>query len=531
MAQVWVARMRGKHGFEKLVAVKTILPKYATDEMFQKMFLDEARIASRIEHNNVAQTLDLGEQHGTLFIVMEWVDGEALTKLLGAVSKRGSKVPVGIILRVLADTCGGLHAAHELRGIDGANLGVVHRDVSPQNILLSARGVAKLIDFGIAKARDRMSGETSAGLVKGKIKYMAPEQALGRPVDRRVDVWAIGAILYRTLAGRPAFAGNNELEMLHSLTSGKPPLPMPKSVPTPIGNVALRALAHDAERRFATAGDLQAAMEQAMIEAGVVTTTGDVQAFIEEHLPDRAKARKQMLDLAIAAGRERDRMQQLLQAPMKDSSSGILDVGSRVMPVGGTFTRRAPSLHGIPPTPAPPPGSAPPHDPDGDVTVALAPTPLNGALWVRPSEPPPELLSAPGDTVESVNDIALRRRRQQLMLAVGAGVSALGLITLIAIAVTRGSSGDGHAVATTSLAAWSRGLRLPATAETNAPIATAAPTQPAPTQTAADPPYALAATPAPAPPKPIAAPTSTPTTAPKPTTTTPKKPRVDMDGF
>ena len=215
MASVWVARFQGKHGFEKLVAIKTILPKYSSDATFQRMFLDEARISCGIEHANVAQIFDLGDEQGILYLVMEWVDGDSLAQLQRAVERKGRSIPYGICLRILADACGGLHAAHELRGKDGAPLGVVHRDISPQNILVAAKGAAKVIDFGIAKARDRLAGETSTGILKGKIQYMAPEQALGEATDRRADIWAVGAVLYHMIAGRPQFDGPNQLATLH----------------------------------------------------------------------------------------------------------------------------------------------------------------------------------------------------------------------------------------------------------------------------------------------------------------------------
>src|SRR5450432_667070 len=174
MASVWVARQRGKHGFEKLVAIKTILPKFAADVRFQEMFLDEARIASRIEHANVAQIFDLGEENEILYLVMEYVEGDALSKLNRACQRSGIRIPTGVILRVLSDTCAGLHEAHEMRDGSGRPLEIVHRDVSPHNILVSTRGTAKLIDFGIATARSRAGAETSSGVLKGKIQYMAP---------------------------------------------------------------------------------------------------------------------------------------------------------------------------------------------------------------------------------------------------------------------------------------------------------------------------------------------------------------------
>jgi serine/threonine protein kinase len=320
MAQVWVARLHGKHGFEKLVAIKSILPKYAEDQRFQQMFLDEARIASKIEHTNVAQILDLGEEHHVLFLAMEWVDGESLSKLARAVERRGTRIPTGILARVLADTLGGLHAAHELRGDDGHLLGVVHRDISPQNILISTKGAAKLIDFGIAKARDRVAEDTNAGLLKGKIHYMAPEQANGSDVDRRADLWAIGATLYHLLTGRPPFEGENQLATLHLLTSGKPPAPLPPFVPRAVAEVVERSLAFDANERYATAADMQAALEHAMVESRTVATQADVARYVTEQLADRNRARREAVDLAVAAAKERARVDLLLRPGDRTSS-------------------------------------------------------------------------------------------------------------------------------------------------------------------------------------------------------------------
>jgi serine/threonine protein kinase len=242
MASVWVARLVGKHGFEKLVAIKTILPRFARDPTFQQMFLDEARISSRIQHVNVAQILDLGDQHGVLFLVMEWVDGDALSKLAQAVADGGGSFPPGIAVRILADVCAGLHAAHELRDRSGEPLGIVHRDVSPHNILIDAQGVAKVIDFGIAKARDRAAGDTKTGSFKGKIKYMAPEQAVQpKSTDRRADIWAVGAVLYTLLAGRSPYESENDMATLLQLAQQKPPDSLPSTIPAPSPGIPARA--------------------------------------------------------------------------------------------------------------------------------------------------------------------------------------------------------------------------------------------------------------------------------------------------
>jgi serine/threonine protein kinase len=323
MASVWLARQHGKHGFEKLVAVKTILPLYANDLRFQQMFLDEARIASGIEHPNVAQILDLGEEKEVLYLAMEWVDGDSLSKLFRAAEKSSQTLPIGIICRILADTCAGLHAAHELHDKNGELLNVVHRDVSPQNILVSTKGQVKLIDFGIAKARDRVAGDTNTGFLKGKILYMAPEQALGRPVDRRADVWAIGTVLYHMLAGVPPFEGANQLATLHLLTQEAPLPPLPSHIPEPVVEVVRRALVRDPESRIANADELQRLLERAMRESGQTAIQTDVAAFVNKQLVDRVEARRKAMDLALEAARHRQKLQQMLQPANPDSSSGI----------------------------------------------------------------------------------------------------------------------------------------------------------------------------------------------------------------
>jgi eukaryotic-like serine/threonine-protein kinase len=378
MASVWVARLVRKHGFEKLVAIKTILPKYAEDETFQKMFFDEARIASRIDHVNVGHIHDLGEEDNILYLVMEWIDGDALTRLRRSIIKSGSPFPVDVALRIIADVLSGLHAAHELRGNDGGPLGVVHRDVSPQNILVTVEGIAKLIDFGVAKARDRLVEETNTGFVKGKVQYMAPEQALGKVVDRRADLWAVGAVLYHLVAGKPPFDADNQLAMLHVLTSGKKPTALPPRIPTKVAEVIETALQHDLDKRYQSAIEMKNAIERTNLAA----TTDQVAECLRTFLGEQAEARRHALSVALHTADTRANMSAV-------STSSVSHV--RGVPAATTG-----SDSGVAPPPIHPvvnPGSSPPvQTEDGSLSVR-ATQPLGG----KTSEPSsPSNPSAPG---------------------------------------------------------------------------------------------------------------------------------------
>ncbi len=296
MASVWAARVKGKHGFEKIVAVKTILPHVARETSFRTMFVDEARIASRIRHPNVADLDDLGEEGNTLYMVLEWIDGDSWFRLHRSVRRHGQEFPLAMLLRIAADACAGLHAAHELRDEQGRLLQVVHRDVSPQNILISTGGLVKVIDFGVAKAATRLSESTKTGFLKGKAEYISPEQALQQKVDRRADLWAIGTILYEYLADRLPFEAENEYATLRAIASGKPPRPLPPTVPDAIAAIVMRALS-PADQRFATGLEMQRALEAAMPEP---IGPAEISAFVRKHMSDRITARHTDLARAIA---------------------------------------------------------------------------------------------------------------------------------------------------------------------------------------------------------------------------------------
>jgi len=400
MASVWIARQRGKHGFERLVAIKTILPQYASDDRFRQMFLDEARIASRIEHFNVARIIDLGEEHEVLYLVMEYVDGDSLSKLRRSCTKAGVNIPPGVLLRILADACSGLHEAHELKDDHGQLLDIVHRDISPHNILVSTKGVAKVIDFGIAKARDRMAGETNAGVLKGKIQYMAPEQALGRKVDRRADLWAVGATLYHLLTGKPPFDADNTLGTLHLLTSGRPPLPLPPNVPPAVAAIARKALTSSVEARFQSAAQMRDAMEAAMIDAKITTSGSDVASFLGAQLADRTAKRRHVVDIALAAAAERERIVEVLKPSLERTGSGL--------------------------TSAPPPA--------GERTIAEAPAALRSSAVPDATSSNSATHGTPAGTVASEVIELPRRPRTGLVVALLAiGLAAAGGVAFVTL--------------------------------------------------------------------------------------------------
>jgi serine/threonine-protein kinase len=324
MASVWLARLKGKHGFEKLVALKTILPELAQDKRFRRMFLDEARIASRIEHVNIAQTLDLGEQDGHLYLVMEWVDGDSLSKLDRALEKAGQFMPLPILLKVMVEACAGLHAAHELCDPSGAPLGIVHRDVSPQNILVSVKGQTKLIDFGIAKAQSGPSEETRAGILKGKVNYMPPEQAMRKAVDRRTDVWAVGAVLYRMLSRRTPYESPSPVTSFRMLTSLEQPALLPEHVEPGLRLLVMRALSPKPENRPATARELQAMLEEVAPENGGLASSEELASFVTAHLGHTLQERRDQITRALDTATERDTLAEAL-GRSKDATSGVKD--------------------------------------------------------------------------------------------------------------------------------------------------------------------------------------------------------------
>jgi serine/threonine-protein kinase len=273
MGTVHIGRLAGPHGFSRTVAIKRMHAHLAGDPEFTRLFLDEARLAARISHANVVSTLDVVQESNELLVILEYVPGASLASLLRAIGKKGARLPVSIAATVVSQALHGLHAAHEVRDDHGKLLGLIHRDVAPDNLLVGTDGITRVLDFGIAKATE-LGRRTRDGRIKGKLRYMAPEQLRAQPLDRRADVYAAGAVLFEALTGRPLVGGSNDLEQLESLRqladSQKTPSVAAPSVPPVLDAIVRKALAHRPEDRFETAADMARALEK---EVGVAAPT------------------------------------------------------------------------------------------------------------------------------------------------------------------------------------------------------------------------------------------------------------------
>jgi serine/threonine-protein kinase len=289
MATVHIGRLLGEAGFARTVAIKRLHRHFARAPEFVGMFVDEARLAARIRHPNVVTTLDVVAEAGELFLVMEYVQGESLSRLFRALAARGQPVPARIAVSIAAGVLYGLHAAHEARSEQGQPLHLVHRDVSPQNIIVDVDGVARVLDFGIAKAASRVHS-TREGQLKGKLAYMAPEQIMHHGADRRSDIYAVSVVLWEMLTGRRfvdtanvAAAATRIVEAPHEAPSGVTP-----TLPSELDAIVLRGLCHDPQARFQTAREMAVALEGA-VPPHTAREVGEwVQRVAEEALRARA---------------------------------------------------------------------------------------------------------------------------------------------------------------------------------------------------------------------------------------------------
>lgn len=314
MAQLHYGTVLGDAAFQKTVAIKRLLPQLKADAEIVTMLIDEARMASRVSHPNVVSILDVIAEAGEVALVMPYVDAESLARLVAASRAAGGACPMPVASRIVHDALLGLHAAHEAKDAAGQPLGLVHRDVSPENVLVGADGVARVADFGVAKARGKLV-VTREGVVKGKLRYMAPEHFKGREIDRRADLYSAGVVLWELLAGEPLWAGAGEAQLGLKILNAAiaPPSTKAPGVPAAIDAIVAKATARRPDDRYATAREMAAAL----FDAAPLASSDDVAAWVSAHGGEVIAARA-----AFIEGIERSGLASL-GAPSKPSPTPV----------------------------------------------------------------------------------------------------------------------------------------------------------------------------------------------------------------
>ncbi len=337
MARVLLTMAEGPHGFNKLLVVKELREELAHDPEFLAMFMDEARIAARLNHPNIVQTYEIANDGERYFIAMEYLEGQPLNAIFRRVGRR--HIPLEIHLRVIADVLAGLEHAHALADFDGSPFGIVHRDVSPQNVFLTYDGQVKLVDFGIAKAAGA-SSRTQEGILKGKISYIAPEQARCEPVDARADLFAVGLMLWEALAGRRLVQKEDEASVLARRMSGQDPMVrsvMPDA-PAEIAAICDKAMAPRPNDRFQSAREFQEVIEAYLAKSDFRVGPKDVGGVVVHAFADERERIKKAIEQAMKGGNEPIQLE-LQPASLKVTSDSL----PRVMPPYGTSDHPPPN--------------------------------------------------------------------------------------------------------------------------------------------------------------------------------------------
>ncbi len=382
MASVWVARERTATSTDdRLVAVKVMLTELADESEFIKMFMDEVRLVRSISHPNVVDVYDVGEHDGMMWMAMEWVEGESLHSVIAEAGKRRA-IPPELAVRIIADAAAGLHAAHELRDADGRLRGVVHRDISPHNILIGSNGIVKLVDFGVAKAVGRISEATRAGQLKGKFGYMSPEQALGRGVDRRSDIFSLGIVLFELTTSRRLFRGEHDVETLRLVISGAIPKPtaIDAKYPLELERIVQKALQRTVSARYQTAAELEHDLRAYLKSERLIVPQSGVAAILKRVLGERIEQRRK----AVRASLKALTSGALPSAQLLPNDPAFTPTGKDRITVSGISTVTGTGLSGISGL-----GTS------GTSPSAILGSPLvDGEGGIRPSAPRPRLSTA-----------------------------------------------------------------------------------------------------------------------------------------
>jgi serine/threonine-protein kinase len=294
MAEVFRAESEGLQGFRKQVAIKRVLPHLSSKKKFISMFLDEARLSAQLSHSNCVQVFDIGVGDSAFFIVMEFVDGANLKAIIEHIKKSGRDFPVEAAVYIALELCKGLAYAHELTDSNGVPLHIVHRDMSPPNVLITKHGEIKIVDFGLAKANSQLE-RSEPGIIKGKFSYLSPEAAMGQDVDARTDVFAVGIILWELLAGQRLFLGDTDFQTVKRVQAAQVPsvAQINKKVPVELERIIARALARDPAARFPTARALGAELSKFMFRFAVPVSTFDIEHLVHGAIKERQRYRPQ----------------------------------------------------------------------------------------------------------------------------------------------------------------------------------------------------------------------------------------------
>jgi eukaryotic-like serine/threonine-protein kinase len=333
MGNVWAARLNGTRGFRKLVAIKTI-SRSLEHAGLEQMLFQEAVLASQIHHPNVAETLELGEHEGTLYLVMELVSGESLRFILREAQARGG-IPLYVCVNLIGQVCRGLAAAHDLRDKDGERVGLVHRDISPPNIMITDAGTVKIVDFGVATTSS--SGSDASGEIKGKISYLAPEQLLGEALDARVDVFATGILLYLLTLGQHPFRQASEASTITRILSKAPattPSVLAEDYPDALEQIVMRALHKDREQRFQSAAAMLEALLNAFPSAFGPRPDGAAALYLQDLMKERILERKASLRMAEELAEKSSPTHSAYSLPVVTTSSAPTTTAHRRAPLG-----------------------------------------------------------------------------------------------------------------------------------------------------------------------------------------------------
>lgn len=339
MAEVYRAESAGLEGFKKIVAIKRVLPHLSEKKQFIGMFLDEARVSAHLSHSNCVQVFDIGVGDNTYFIVMEYVDGSDLKGVIEYRRKHNLPFPVEEAVLICVRICEGLAYAHELVDSKGENLHIVHRDMSPPNVLITRHGEVKIVDFGLAKANSQLE-RSEPGIIKGKFSYLSPEAAKGLPVDARTDIFAVGIILWELLAGRRLFMGESDLETVRMVQSARVPSirELNRNVSPELERVLMKSLTEDPDQRYQRARDFGAALNQLLFRMGRSVSSFDIAELVEPIRREREQKRRAAKRQSIIGSLIDEAMLEFTSIDSggdRKSTTGGSVVGSLPLEIGG----------------------------------------------------------------------------------------------------------------------------------------------------------------------------------------------------